>query len=100
MCSASFGMEQKADIQDDHGSGSEDQQPYDQSLFEVFLKSSEKCFRCAVVIPFYGTHHAVIEGSQWRPDGDHGDAAENKKKIGDHDVAQFVEEYMNDIIFI
>ena len=35
-----------------------------------------------------------------RPDGDHGDAAENKKKIGDHDVAQFVEEYMNDIIFI
>lgn len=32
--------------------------------------------------------------------GDHGDAAENKKKIGDHDVTQLVEKYMDDIIFI
>ncbi len=64
MCSASFGMEQKADIQDDHGSAARISSHMISDCLKFSLKALKKCFRCAVVIPFYGTHHAVIEGSQ------------------------------------
>lgn len=64
------------------------------------FKRTEKCFGCAAVISFDHTKRAVIQRCYGRPYGDNGDAADNEKEIGHHQVPDPAEKNVNNIVFV
>ena len=101
MCSVSFCMEQKADIQDDQAPAARISSHMISDCLKFSLKALKNVFVVPVVIPFYCTHHAVIKGQLVTdPMVITGMQQRIKEDWTDHDVTQLVEKYMDDIIFI
>lgn len=64
--------------------------PYNQRLYKIILKSTEKGFYGSVIIALYCAERAVIEGSKCRSYCDDRNGTQDKQKIGKYNVADFV----------